>query len=311
MPASLGVSSLHYGSPVNWAAPLNRGLVGWWLTLPLRSGGRTWRNLVARPFSTAPELGDGVFTNMGASTSVSGWGATRRPGGWGEVRLDGTNDYVDASTLRVLFPRLGGLTWSGWVRPVAFPEWHSLFGFLTTAGAAPSILAYAHTSTAALWGPVTAGLAVGWDHGGGANLIVHSSNNVLVAGAWRHVALVFDGTLAAVADRWSIYVNGADVTVRTGISGGGITDFTALVYHFGRDTFGDPTWQGAFDDFRLALRALSASEVDHLYQASTLGYPQELNWQTWPPVWASVPPAVAGKAPPPRRQPWRFFRRAA
>jgi hypothetical protein len=310
MPASLGIRSLHYGSPVNWQAPLNRDLVGWWVTLPLRSGGRYWRNLAARPFSAAPGGGDGAFTNMGASSATSGWGTTRRPGGWGEVRFDGTDDYVDASTLRVTFQSGGGLTWAGWVRPVAFPEWHSMFGFLNTTGTTPNILAYAHTSAAAGWGSVTAGVSVGWDNGGGGNLIVHSSNNALVAGAWHHVALVFDGT-QTLANRWTIYVNGVDVTVRTGIGGGGISNFGALVYQFGRDTFGDPPWQGAMDDLRLTLRALSVSEVDALYLASRQRYPQELNWQVWPPAWASTAAIVAGKAPPPRRQPWRFMRRAA
>jgi hypothetical protein len=43
-------------------------------------------------------------------------------------------------------------------------------------------------------------------------------------------------------------------------------------------------FQGVIDDVRFYNRAPSASEIRALYQASLLGYPQELNWQTWPPA---------------------------
>src|SRR5262249_49364134 len=55
----------------------------------------------------------------------------------------------------------------------------------------------------------------------GANKVVlHSNNNVLTAGTWSHVTITYNGSLAQ-ASRFTIYVNGVDVTNRTDVVSAG------------------------------------------------------------------------------------------
>src|SRR5215471_4571503 len=107
--ALLTTRLLDYQQPVNWAAPLNRGLLGWWLVLPQRLGGSRWLDLVGRAAAT-------LVTTL-PSGSTSGWGPSRRLGGLGELRFDGTNGYAD---LGAPFPTLGSAySWSLWYRPAS------------------------------------------------------------------------------------------------------------------------------------------------------------------------------------------------
>lgn len=75
-------AAINYGQPVNWAHPLNRGLVSWWL--PLSTSGLR--------LSDHAGFRHGLFTGGGA------WnGAIRRPGSFGSASLNGSN-YVDFGT---------------------------------------------------------------------------------------------------------------------------------------------------------------------------------------------------------------------
>ena len=47
-------------------------------------------------------------------------------------------------------------------------------------------------------------------------LVLHSNNNVLSAGTWSHVAITYNAAVAQ-ASRFTIYVNGLDVTNRTDV----------------------------------------------------------------------------------------------
>src|SRR5262245_24476123 len=89
MPLTWGLPrTLHYGQPVNWAAPLNRDLLDWWLVLPLRQGGARWLNLASRNHGLLSGTG------MIGSSGTGGWGGTTRRGGVGEVRFNGTDGQV-------------------------------------------------------------------------------------------------------------------------------------------------------------------------------------------------------------------------
>jgi hypothetical protein len=76
------------------------------------------------------------------------------------------------------------------------------------------------------------------------------SNNV-----WTFVCYAYNGST------FSLYVNGQSVSLQSEIA-----------YSIGsnsvigaRDTFGDGQWDGTLDDVRIYNRALSASEVQYLY----------------------------------------------
>jgi hypothetical protein len=79
-------SSLHYGNLVNRACPLNRGLVSWWLSLPLGGKGAAWFDIASK--------------NHGTLTNGPTWsGALGRQGGCGALSLDGSDDNVAVSAL--------------------------------------------------------------------------------------------------------------------------------------------------------------------------------------------------------------------
>jgi hypothetical protein len=78
-----GQRLLNYGNLVNWDAPLNRGLVSWWLQLPQLRGG--------------PKLFDIAGRNHGTLTNGPTWGGSLgRPGQFGALAFSGSN-YVALS----------------------------------------------------------------------------------------------------------------------------------------------------------------------------------------------------------------------
>jgi hypothetical protein len=102
-----GSRVLNYGNPVNPLAPLNRGLVGWWLNLPSRGKGNTVFDLCGKYH--------GTLTN-GPTWS----GALGRPGGFGAVTFDGSNDYITlgVAPAALKFTAISPFSISAWVRPV-------------------------------------------------------------------------------------------------------------------------------------------------------------------------------------------------
>mgnify|MGYP001559138706 CR=1 FL=1 len=99
----LPTAAINYGQPVNWASPLTRGLVSWWLTLPNTKGGVKWYDLCGRAH--------GTLTNM---DPASDWVPTTRPGGFGALDFV-TNDYVDFSAgAPPSFPSGSPFTISAW-----------------------------------------------------------------------------------------------------------------------------------------------------------------------------------------------------
>ena len=64
-----GPSTINYGQPVNRDAPLNRGLVGWWLNLPMTQGGGRLLDLCGK--------------NHGVKTGSPTWSGLTPPGGLG------------------------------------------------------------------------------------------------------------------------------------------------------------------------------------------------------------------------------------
>jgi Concanavalin A-like lectin/glucanases superfamily len=264
MPASLGVRSLSYGSPVNDRAPLNRGLMAWWRVLPLRSGGSTWRDLL-RGLA-------GQLVGMGASSQASGWGATTYPGGAGELRFDGTNDY---GIMPGPAMTTGTYTIALWIKDFFVGS-----SFLMDTSYAGTRLVV--SLVGGNWGgnPRALSLLV---NGGPVGL---GATDSIATNAWSHIAITLNTATSVSVG----YVNG----VATG-TGSYSETFGAASGTFmlgTRDSASGNFFRGTLDDLRLSSRAFTAADVQHLYTASRQGYPQELNWQVWPPAWAVAVPTV-------------------
>ena len=258
----LGPRSLHYGKLLQGTAPLNRGLVGWWRPLPSTLGGLVWRDLASPRVAT-----------IGTGGTWRGVGA---PGQAGALQFAATGAYVTLPT-RTLSPLqpTARYTWAFWIKPHVFTEWQGLYHAFVTNGVDPAVNIYVMTTADTLSGPLTAGIVAAWNTSGTQYLIMHSQNNVLAVDTWAHVVVTYTGSLAQ-ASRFTIYVNGVNVSVLGDVSSiGTIAALTPTEVRLGKDHYGDPSWDGALGEVRLWTRALSASEVRSFYTEGMGGLVRE------------------------------------
>jgi hypothetical protein len=236
-------SSLHYGNLVNRACPLNRGLVSWWLTLPLGGKGATWFDIASK--------------NHGTLTNGPTWsGALGRQGGCGAINLDGSDDSVTGAAFGTAIT--APLTISCWayvrtstavicgIRDSAGDDHWSLMKDTGIGSWAVRFVANDRFTASAISGSNTGDFNQ-WVHLVG---VSSASNN----------HLIYVNTIAGTADTTDVTPD--SVTTPYIGTGGGIIGTTI---------------DGMVDDFRVYNRALSASEVRAIYNDSRQGYPQTLN----------------------------------
>jgi hypothetical protein len=239
-------------SVVSNSTSLDKGLVGWW----------TFDGKDVSGVQVYDKSGNG---NRGIMTE----GPTTVEGKLGQtLSFDEGDDYVDISDSSVFdLAASGKYTWSAWIKPRNFNQWSAVRSQLQSSNPEIHLTYYAHTSNSTSWGPVTAGVSVGWVTGITNYVSLYSTNNVLTIGSWSHLVITYDGSLAQ-ANRFTIYVNGTDVTDRSDVDYvGTATDITPTAgnINIGRDgSFGD-MGQDTVDDVRISNRALSADEVKRLY----------------------------------------------
>lgn len=236
------------GNAVNRVAPLNRGLVGWWMVLPNRlgGGGNTFRDLMGR--------------NHGTLTNGPTWSGFKPNGAFGSISFDGSNDSVN-------IPASACITGAG------ARTWFCRFYITTYSGTDWSVLmTCGSAASASAWE-----LLVG---GGGQYCIAHwfggntTNAGVVSTGVWHSAAITYDGTNARS------YLNGTLLATNS-IA---LTTSSSEV-KFGSEgsfapTFSVPT--GYISDARIYNVALSGSRVAALHKSSLLGYQNELNWQRYP-----------------------------
>jgi hypothetical protein len=175
------------------------------------------------------------------------------------VSLDGTNDYINiADHADYTLNAAQSYSWSGWVKNTNFNQWGTVWS--QTVDNSNYFYFYAHTTTDAEAGPVTNGISVYW-YNGANKLVIHSNDNVLTAGAWSYITVTYNGSQVQ-ANRFSIYVNGVDVTNRTDVvSSGTIASLNPTNIRIGSNQpFGDYL-NAVVDDVRYYTRLLSSGEI--------------------------------------------------
>lgn len=242
-PATTDGSDLDVLDPINWASPLNVGLVSRKIAIAPFNGGVKWFDLVNRSF-------DGTVTNATfPATSTSGWGGTSRPGGFGEMRFDGTNDTVatNAITLGTKY------TAAVWAKKGSLGSDRIV---LATGGGSPYYLFDFYQDTRIYF--FTGGFA--------------STNvNAFIPNQWcRYAVTVNEGTVQFYRDGLALQMLVAaapniSMTVSQ-ISGRNSSIF----------------FDGPMDDIRMWTRVLSPAEIQAEYLDSLAGSPETLNWLTPP-----------------------------
>src|SRR5262249_52543758 len=121
---------------------------------------------------------------------------------------------------------------------------------------------YAHSSTDAEAGPVTNGISIYWWTSNGTNKVVlHSNNNVLTAGQWSYVTITYNASVAQ-SSRFTIYVNGTDVTNRTDVvSAGTLATINPTNIRIGSNQPWGEYINGAIDEVRYYKRLLTPAEI--------------------------------------------------
>jgi glutamine amidotransferase PdxT len=249
--------------------------------------GKNFRGFPATGVVTELHCDEGTGTttadasgNGHTGTLVNGptWG----PGKYGQgINFNGTNSYVNIAdhTDYTLTPTQN-YTWSAWVKNNNFNQWSCVWS--QTLNASNFFYFYAHTSTDAEAGPVTNGVSVYW-YSGTSKLVIHSNNNVLTAGQWSYITVTYDASQTQ-ANRFTIYINGVDVTNRTDVvSAGTIAAIDPTNIRIGSDQPYGEYLNGSVDEVRYYRRLLSVAEVQ-----------SDMNIVT---TLDATPPAVAITAP--------------
>jgi len=209
--------------------------------------------------------GTGTTTTDGSGNNHPGtlvnspvWGAGKYGQG---LTFNGTSSYVNiADHTDFTLDPAQSYTWSLWLKNTDFHEWSTVWSQTVNSGT--FFYFYAHTTNDPDGGPVTNGISVyWWNNAGTAKLGVHTNNNVLTAGQWSYVTVTYDASQPQ-NNRFSIYVNGTDVTNRSDISSVGT--LTAIdpanIRVASNQPFGEYL-NGSVDEVRYYKRLLSLAEI--------------------------------------------------
>ena len=177
------------------------------------------------------------------------------------LTFNGTSSYVNVPDHNdfTLDPTQS-YTWSAWVKNASFKEWSTVWS--QTIDVNTFFYFYAHTTSDPDGGPVTSGISVYWWANGGSNKLgAHSSNNALTLNQWSYVTVTYDGTQPQ-NNRFSIFVNGVDVTVRTDVSSvGTLPVINPTNVRIGSNQPFGEYLNGSVDEVRFYKRLLSPAEI--------------------------------------------------
>jgi hypothetical protein len=254
---------------VNRGHPLNRGRISWWLALPgINYGGARWYDLIG--------------SYHGTPTNGPAWRGTTRPGGYGQLRLDGSNDYVNFGDLAAFeFASGQAFTIAFWFQGTASGSQQGLltkgYDGVFINNDIPWYLFRWNANGAS--GHLDAFL-----RSGSGDVVLDVGG--LTDNGWHHAALSYGGGPSA-----TLYVDGgrssatgsSAVAAAYGTNAGPLILGTHAAGYFAGDVDDVAVWKG---------RALSAAEAWSLYDLSRRGYPGVLVRAGWP----AATPAAAGAA---------------
>jgi hypothetical protein len=228
-----------YEKGSNLALASGRGLVGYW---PMDEG--TGSSSGASP--TADMSGSsntGTWYGTAAGTNSTYYSAGK-VGAWAGY-FNGGNNYINVGGGSSIRP-VGSITIAGWINPRSFTQYSTvvsansegyLWGYFSTGG----------TPNFYIWNSVGSWSSV-------------SSASALSTNTWQYLAGTFDGQYLR------IFINGVQTGVTNlGTSGNtiGYVSNNTYIGNYGNFYF----FPGAIDEIRIYNRALSATEIQEMYNA--------------------------------------------
>jgi hypothetical protein len=216
--------------------PRSHNIVGRWVP----SAGATGYRLVDRVRSN-----HGTLTNMDAA---SDWVAS---GGKGALDFDGSNDYLNLSSARKLYPNLTQASFSGWFNFRTFSNAYIQLLETQVSSGINHHLSCLVKSNGKLAFYVSDGASQTFYDGTGAF--------TLSANTWYHLCYVYRGGV-----RQQAYVNGV-------LDGSAASIVSTLVasddqVDISRSSFGTRFFDGVLDDIAIFNTALTDNEVREIYR---------------------------------------------
>lgn len=267
--------------PLDWAHPLNAGLVADWTIVPNSgwSGGLTLRDLAR----------GGHYPNDGTLTNGPVWSGNKgRRAGLGDVVFDGSDDFVSVPSIAAL-QITGSYTLAAWCNPTdlstAVQSGYRGIVAKEGGGAEPSKGYYIGHHGGNLYG----------GHNAGANELDVAS--VMVAGVWIHVAVVFDANAGL-----RLYANGRQIASNASTTALSSNSQVAMIGKTINNSNASLLFFGPIDSVQIYNRPLSSPSIAALYLETSKGNPERFQWQssrTW-----SFP--VSGVTPAHTQSAYRF-----
>ena len=209
--------------------------------------------------------GDGNYTDIiGGYDGTAVGGVSFAPGEVGQAfSFDGTTGFVQVPSNAALQPP-NALTLDAWVYPTSFgANATSIISKYESGGGQSWVLWVLNT------GQVLLGVIGSAD---GSIYRDVETDAALSLGTWQHVAATFDSATEAMV----IYVNGVQVPTTVVPGSGTVTsiyqsNIPVLIGAIGLGSGEEYFWAGLIDEVNVFNRALSASEIQAIYNAGSAG----------------------------------------
>lgn len=247
--------AVSWGRPINWASPVNRGLTNWFLTRP---------NMFGSTFFDLCGSNTATFTNY----FVGIWqGGVTRPGGFGHIALDGATHGAAASPGTLTKISRDGWTIAGWFKSNTSSATQFAIG-MGDGGVADAGIVPARSGVIQVY----------------QSDVYRSSGVSITTTDWFHIAMT--RTSSSVG---TMSVNGVSYSANpTTTSSDNMTFWIGGLQ-------GALFFDGSVDDVRIYNRVLNDVDLAALYNASRMGYQNELNRISRP---IAIPAAAASAFKP-------------
>ncbi len=226
----------------------------------------------------ANDIQDG---NNGATQN----GATFATGKVGQAfSLDGVDDYVEVPDSPSLTPPSSSITLEAWVKPDAVNGNYVIISKYNSNNPSVNGVSW-YLGLDTIIGPGHLRFAIYQNPAVSIARTIDTNNPVLSAGVWQHVAATFD----LATQEMKIYVNGVEVpntldptsSIMTSIADSNTPVRIGVAVHVAGN-FAN-FWDGLIDEAGIYNRALSASEIQSIYNAGSAGKCQTLPVCVTPP----------------------------
>jgi len=228
-------ATTHINKTLTSNSDLENGLVGHWTF--------DGPDMIGNATDRSGQGNDGYLTNFTSTTTVSGKLGQA-------LEFDGVDDYVDVGSAWTPLNTGEPFTISAWTYLHDFDnQYPVLMQFRSNSG----VVATHFSNSASYLGMIIGSEDAGWGQ------YKESSTDLL--NRWVHVVYTYNGQGATTIGNFAIYKDGVSRTLSTA----GAFGASANVNYIGNRDSG-LYWDGAIDDVRIYNRALSAEEVQRLYE---------------------------------------------